>query len=303
VYLSKQLIQIEGRELLLSNLDKLFWPNQGLTKADLIDYYTGIAPFLLPHLRNRPFTLVRFPDGIEGKFFYQKEAPEHAPDWVTRVKTPVDGGEKYINFVLCNDLPTLVWLANLGCIEIHAWASRLEHLENPDFAVFDLDPAEGASFDDTLEVALLIRAALQEFGLKGYPKTSGSTGLHINIPIRPIHSWEEVKKAVEYVARLLVKVYPERCTVERTVAKRTGKIYLDYLQNGRSKTMAFVYSLRPHSGAPVSTPLTWQEVEQGIDPKQFNLSTIRQRIKVVGDLYAPLLAEQTQDLYEVLKLC
>ncbi len=301
--MAKKLIQVNNRELLVSNLDKVYWPDDGLTKADLIEYYSGIAPYLLPHLHNRPFTLVRYPDGIAGKFFYQKEAPEHAPEWVKRVKVPVDGGEKQINFVLCNDLPTLIWLANLGCIELHAWASRLPSLENPDFAVFDLDPAEGSSFAEALEVALLIRGVLEEFGLKGYPKTSGSTGLHINVPIRPVHTWDEVKRAVEYVAKLLVKVYPQRCTVERVVAKRTGKIYLDYLQNGRSKTMAFVYSVRPHRNAPVSTPLAWQEVEHGVDPQKLNIYTTNQRIEEVGDLYAALLGETSQDLSAILKLC
>jgi len=216
---------------------------------------------------------------------------------------PVDGGEKHINFALCNDLPTLVWLANLGCIEAHAWTSRIEHLENPDFAVFDLDPAPPASYKDVLEVACLIRGVLAEFGLKGYPKTSGATGFHINVPITPVYTYEQVRKAVEYVAKLLVEVYPKRCTVERTVSKRSGKVYIDYLQNGRAKTMAFVYSLRPHPGAPVSTPVTWEEVEKGIDPGQFNIHTIQARIKQVGELYSPLLAIEGQDLSPILKLC
>lgn len=300
--LKKILTSVNGRDVALSNLDKSFWPKDGLLKSDLIDYYTAMAPFLLPHLRNRPFTLVRYPDGITGDFFYQKECPEHAPGWVQKAQVPVDGGEKHINFVLCNDLSTLMWLANLGCIEVHAWASRTDYLENPDFAVFDLDPQPPANFRDALEVALLIRGVLKEFGLTGYPKTSGATGFHINVPIKPVYSWEEVRRAVEYVAKLLVRVYPERCTVERSVAKRTGKVYLDYLQNGRAKTMAFVYSLRPHPGAPVSTPVTWREVEQGLDPGSFNLRTISQRLDRVGDLYIPLLTP-VQDLGSILRLC
>lgn len=300
--MKKLVTSINGREVALSNLDKVFWPGQGLCKRDLIDFYTAIAPYLLPHLRNRPFTLVRYPDGIDGEFFYQKECPSHAPAWVDRVAVPVDGGEKTITFVLCNDLPTLVWLANLGCIEVHAWASRLEHLEQPDFAVFDLDPAPPATFAHALEVALLIRQALQEFGLQGYPKTSGATGFHINVPIKPLYTFDQVRKAVEYVANLLVNIYPQRCTVERVVAKRTGKVYIDFLQNGRSKTMAFVYSLRPHPAAPVSTPVTWEEVERGIDPAQFNMFSILERLQKLGDLYAPMLTGEGQDLSAILEL-
>lgn len=290
---------ISGRTITLTNLDKEF--GSGWTKGDLIDYYIAVAPFLLPHLRNRPFTLVRYPDGIAGDFFYQKECPSHAPEWVPRVRVPVDGGTKQITFVLCNDLPTLVWLANLGCIEMHAWASRIEQLEQPDFAVFDLDPQAPASFKDACEVAMLIEGVLQELGLKGYPKTSGATGLHINVPVKPIYSWEEVRKAVNYIAGLLVKVYPSRCTTERAVGKRTGKVYIDYLQNGRAKTMASVYSVRPHPVAPVSTPLTWQEVKHGVNPDDFNIKTIAQRFKQFGDLYNPAL-NPAQKLEQVLKL-
>ncbi|HWJ03597.1 MAG TPA: non-homologous end-joining DNA ligase [Verrucomicrobiae bacterium] len=301
--MKKVVTRVNNRDIALTNLDKVFWPEENFTKSDLIDYYYSLAPYLLPHLRNRPFTLVRYPDGIKGEFFYQKECPEHAPDWVSRVPVPVDGGEKQISFVLCNDLPTLIWLANLGCVEMHAWASRVEYLESPDFAVFDLDPAPPAGFNEALEVALLIRAALAEFGLIGLPKTSGATGFHINVPIKPIHSFAEVRRAVEYVARLLVQIYPQRCTVERAVAKRTGKVYIDYLQNGRAKTMAFVYSIRPHAGAPVSTPLTWEEVERGVDPADFNIRSMQARLAAMGDLYNPLLTGTGQELSSILKLC
>ncbi len=299
----KLIVQVNGRDLALTNLNKLYWPDDGLHKRDLINYYTGMAPYLLPHLRDRPFTLVRYPEGIAGEFFYQKECPEHAPDWVQRIPVSVDGGDKRINFVLCNDLPTLVWLANLGCVEVHTWASRIGNLENPDFAVFDLDPAPPATFQDALEVALLIRGVLAEFGLMGCPKTSGATGFHINVPLKPVYSFEQVRLAVQYVARLLVRVYPQRCTVERAVSKRQGKVYIDYLQNGRAKTMAFVYSLRPRPGAPVSTPVTWQEVENGLDPVSFNIRSVPKRVALLGDLYAPLREESSQELDAILKLC
>ncbi len=301
--MTKLVARVDERDIALTNLDKLYWPEDGLGKRDLIDYYISMAPYLLPHLHNRPFTLVRYPEGIEGEFFYQKECPEHAPDWVQRIPVAVDGGSKQINFVLCNDLPTLVWLANLGCVEVHAWASRSEKLENPDFAVFDLDPAPPATFRDVMEVALLIRGILAEFGLQGYPKTSGATGFHINVPIQPVYSFEQVRLAVQYVARLLVRAYPQRCTVERSVSKRQGKVYIDYLQNGRAKTMAFVYSLRPHPGAPVSTPVTWEEVEHGIEPASFNIRSVPRRVGKLGDLFAPLHQESAQGLAPILKLC
>ncbi|HEX3015933.1 MAG TPA: DNA polymerase domain-containing protein, partial [Desulfobacteria bacterium] len=156
--MSKILTRINAHELSLTNLDKLYWPDEGISKGQMLEYYRTLAPYLLPHLINRPFTLVRYPNGIRDDFFYQKECPEHAPDWVKRIPVSVDGGQKQINFVLCNDLPTLIWLANLGCIEVHAWAAKADKLENPDFAVFDLDPAPPANFSDSLQVGLLIRS-------------------------------------------------------------------------------------------------------------------------------------------------
>ncbi|MDA8443236.1 MAG: non-homologous end-joining DNA ligase [Peptococcaceae bacterium] len=293
--------RINDTDVRLSNLAKVFWPEQGWCKRDLLAYYQAVAPYLLPHLRNRPFTLVRYPDGINGKFFFQKECPASAPAWVKRYATLGDSGRKIIHYVLCNDLPTLIWLANLGCIELHAWASSTDRIERPDFAVFDLDPEPPAGFADALEVALLIRGVLAEFGLQGFPKTSGASGLHINVPLRPEYSWEQVRSAVQYVATLLVRIYPQRCTVERMVGKRTGKVYIDYLQNGRGKTMACVYSVRPRPGAPVSTPLTWAEVERSPDPADFNLVTLIQRLQAVGDLYAPVLT-LPQKLEPILQL-
>ncbi|HBV98877.1 MAG: DNA polymerase [Peptococcaceae bacterium BICA1-7] len=275
-------VRVEGREVRLTNLEKLFWPG-GITKAQLVGYYSDIAPVLIPHLRNRPLVMKRYPDGIAGESFYQKECPDYAPDWIETY--PVRHSEKNINYIVCNDAATLVWLANQACIEIHAWLSVLDNVECPDIAVMDLDPAEGTSFEDVMDIALLCRRVLEEYGLKPFAKTSGASGLHIFVPIESVYPFRTVTAAMQYVADLIVGVYPARATVERAVAKRAGKIYLDYLQNARGRTMAFQYSLRPLPGAPVSTPLLWEEIEERkVNPAHFNIKTIFQRIEKYGDL-------------------
>lgn len=273
---------IDGRELRLTNLDKIFWP-EGLTKAHLVKYYTDIAPVIMPHLRNRPLVMKRYPDGIGGESFYQKECPEYAPDWIETY--PVRHSEKTVNYIVCNDTATLVWLANQACMEIHAWLSVLDNVECPDIMVMDLDPAEGATLSDVLDIALLSRRALEEFGLVPFVKTSGASGLHLFVPIKSEYPFQAVTSAMQYIARLITSVHPRKATVERAVPKRKGKVYLDYLQNGRGKTMAFQYSLRPLPGAPVSTPLLWEEVEgRRVDPGSHNIRTIFNRLERYGDI-------------------
>jgi bifunctional non-homologous end joining protein LigD len=287
--MSEQITLIEGRQVKLTNLHKPLWP-EGYTKAHLIKYYLDMAPYILPHIHNRPVVMKRYPDGIAGEYFYQKECPDYAPEWI---KThPVEHSEKTINYIVCNDSATLAWLANTASIELHAWPAKTDDLARPDIAVIDLDPAEGASFRDTLDIALLARKAMEEFGLESFPKTSGASGLHLFIPIEPAYSWQEVTGAMKYVAELIAGVYPQKATTERKVAKRPrGVIYIDYLQNGRGKTMAFQYGLRPLPGAPVSTPLLWEEIEQGnISPGNFNIKTIFQRLEMMGDVYSRLLS-------------
>jgi bifunctional non-homologous end joining protein LigD len=296
--LKESYVTVGEHNLKLTNLDKLIWP-EGLIKAHLVKYYSDVAPYVLPHLRNRPLVMKRYPDGIDGEAFYQKECPDYAPDWIKR--QPVEHSEKVVNYIVCNDQPTLLWLANQGCIEMHAWLARVESLETPDLAVMDLDPAGGVSFEDVLEIALLVKRVLDEFKIKSYPKTSGASGLHLFVPVRQVYSWRQVTGAMKYVAELVVKVHPDKTTVERKVEKRAGKVYLDYLQNGRGKTMAFQYGLRPLPGAPVSTPLSWEEVEEGkIRPGQFTMDTIFQRLKSVGDIYAGILNTR-QSLDEIIK--
>ncbi|MDK2887995.1 MAG: bifunctional non-ous end joining protein LigD [Thermoanaerobacter sp.] len=291
---------ISGKSLFLTNLDKLFWPQEGLTKAHLIKYYSDIAPFLLPYIHNRPLVLKRYPDGIEGEAFYQKECPDYAPGWVETF--PVHHAERVINYIICNDLATLLWLANQACIEVHAWLSTRDNIECPDLAVMDLDPAEGATFRDVLQVALLVHRALAGFGLQAFVKTSGARGLHLFIPLRPVYPFPHVTRAMEYIARLVHEACPARTTLERAVPRRKGRVYLDYLQNGRGKTMAFPYSLRPLPGAPVSTPLSWDEVRSlEVDPADFNMNTIFERLKETGDLFRDLLVLE-QDLDGILKV-
>lgn len=276
--------RIDGHEVRLTNLDKVFWP-EGLTKAHMVKYYLDIAPVIMPHLRHRPLVMKRYPDGIRGESFYQKECPEYAPDWIKTC--PVRHSEKVVNYIVCNDPATLAWLANQGCVEIHAWLSRSDNVECPDIMVMDLDPAEGATFGDVSDIALLCRQAIEGYGLTPFVKTSGSSGLHLFVPIENKHPFPAVTSAMKHIAGLIASVYPQKATVERAVAKRKGKVYLDYLQNGRGKTMAFQYSLRPHPGAPVSTPLLWEEVaNRQVEPGYFNIQTIFTRLEKYGDIWA-----------------
>lgn len=296
-------IVIEGKKLRLTNLNKLIWPEDRITKAGLIKYYADTAEVLLPYLKHRLFVMSRYPDGIEGEMFYQKDCPVYAPEWLNIFPVESDGG-KTVNYIVCNDLPTLLWLANQGCIELHIWLAKIPDIDNPDIAVFDLDPCPPAGFQDTLKIALLIKEALAQFGLQGYPKTSGATGLHIFVPVKPEYTYKEVRNAVEFICCRINSVLPQKTTLERLVKDRVGKVYLDYLQNTKGKTMTFQYSLRPQSGAPVSTPLTWDEVEKGIiKPGDFRIDNLKDRLKDVGDLYKDLLApkQSLKNLMKILK--
>jgi len=292
-----KLVEMRGKELKLTNLDKIFWPN-GLTKTDLIKYYAAIAPTLLKYVKNRPFVMVRYPDGIGGKHFYQKNCPQYAPLWIDTYPIFSESRNSKTDFIICNDVETLIWLANQGCVEAHVWLSKIDHITYPDIAVFDLDPVPPATFEDTLGVALLIKEALAEFNLEGFPKTSGALGLHIFVPIEPKYTYEQVREFVAYFCRLITQIYPTKTSIERIVKNRQGKVYLDYLQNGWGRTMAWVYSLRPEEGAPVSTPLEWREVSEGVNPQKFNINTIFKRLEEKGDIFYPVLVKK-QSLDEI----
>jgi len=292
--------QTEGCEINLKNLDKVFWPEKKLLKADLLDYYAKAGPFLIPYLKDRPFTLKRYPDGIYGKNFYQKECPGNAPDWLQTVR--VTHGKKAINYCLVNKNADLLWLINQGCIELHTWLATHINPANPDFAVFDLDPAQGASWKDVLAIAKLVGELLKELRLKDYPKTSGASGLHIYIPIQPKYDYQTVQKFIKKSAELVVGVFPEKATMERSIEKRRGKVYLDYLQNGPGRTMASVYSVRPVPEASVSMPITWEEInETVIFPDTFTIENALTEISNRNSFFSSCLKNK-QDLASALKI-
>jgi len=271
----------------LSNIDKPFFPD-GYTKGDLVQYYAGVAPVLLPHLEGRAIVLARFPDGAEGEWFYEKQAPSHRPAWLTTVPLWSEHRGDAIDFVTAPDAAALLWMANLGCIEIHPWLSRAATPHLPDFAVFDLDPAEGATWEQVAAVARLVEVALGRLGLAGQPKTSGATGLHVYVPLAAEYPYDRVRRFVEAVGRAIVGAAPALATMEWEIPRREGRVFIDHNQNVAGKTIASVYSVRPRPGAPVSTPLLWEEVE-GAVPAAFTVATIWDRLARFGDLFAPVL--------------
>lgn len=269
--MTKRVFELGGHRLTLSNLDKELWPGDGLTKWDLIMYMATVGPELVPHLRNRPLTVVRFPNGILGHSFYQKDAPGHTPDWIASYPVVADDGERTIRYILANDVPTLVWLANQGAIEYHPWMSQTDRPEYPNYAVIDLDPSEGATFDDAREVAAVAKAWLDRLGIRAVPKTSGATGIHIVIPIEPIYPYSVTSRFIGLLARLIEMEIPGRVTTERMVKNRPlGTVYVDHLQNLAGKTIVAPFSPRPRPGAPVSAPFPWSKL-QTVEPHHFTL--------------------------------
>jgi bifunctional non-homologous end joining protein LigD len=279
------------RGLRLSNLDKPFWPDEGITKGHLLAYYRDVAPALVPHLRKRPFTMKRYPDGWQGKSFFQKQAPSHIPEWIETAAFPAstrEGEKKVIDYALVNDDLSLLWMVNMGCIDMHTWASRVDKPERPDWVMFDLDPAEGATFDNVIEVALLVRQVLDVVGLEAVAKTSGSRGIHVLVPIARRHGYDQVREFAGIVAGALARAHPGLVTTEWTRAKRKG-VLVDANQNGPGKTTAAVYSVRPRAGAPVSAPLRWEEVTPDLDLSAFTMDVVLERVEKHGDLFARVL--------------
>ncbi len=283
------------RPLTLSNLDKVFWPGEGITKGDLIDYYRAVADVAVPHLYGRPFTMKRFPDGIAAKPFFQKNAPSHMPDWIPTAEFPATSregkGTRMIRYPLVNEEAALLWMANMGCIDLNAWCSRADRADRPDFALFDLDPTPEAGFAAAVEVALLVRQALAAVDLRGYPKTSGSDGVHVLVPLARRYGYDQTRGVVAAIARALASVRPDLVTTEWSKAKRTG-VLIDANQNGPGRTIAFAYSVRPHPGAPVSAPVTWEELEAGVRPGDFTMQVMLDRLARHGDLHAPVLEDR-----------
>ena len=273
-----------------TNLRKVFWPAEGYTKADLIEYYERIAPWMLPYLRDRPLVLTRFPDGIAGKSFYQKDAPEFAPAWVRTERIYSRDTERDIAYLVVDDVEMLRYVANSAAIPIHCWASRVPSLERPDWLVLDLDP-KGAPFTDVVRVALALRRILDGLALPSYVKTSGATGLHILLPLGARYTYEQARTFARLLAMLGVEAEPEISTVARPLRDRGGKVYIDFGQNGHGQTIVAPFSLRPLPGAPASCPLEWREVTPRLDPARFNLKTIAARFEKLADPLAPVLGE------------
>ena len=281
------------RELKLSNLDKVFFPVEGITKGDLLEYYRAVAPALLPHLRDRPFTMVRWPDGIEAGRFFQKDAPSHMPEWIPTYRALVSTRDsprrrKWVNFPLVNDELALLWMVNMGCIDMNAWYSRVDKPDRPDFVLFDLDPSPDVGFKETVQVALLVKRALDAFGLTGFPKTSSAEGMHVLVPVERRYTYEDTRRFAEIVASAIAQTNRALATTEWTKAKRRG-VLIDANQNGEGKTIASVYSVRPRPGAPVSTPLRWSEVNEELDPLAFTMPAVLDRIRKHGDLFEGVL--------------
>ncbi len=293
-------VTVGSRRVSISNFDKVLWPNEGFTKGDLIEYYAAISKFLLPHLSDRPLSLVRFPHGISQEGFYQKDAPQGTPDWVRM--SPVWSKDKgsYINFVLCGNTETLVWMANLGVIEINPWLSRYQTLGNPDFAIFDIDPSEGSTWQDVVIVAKMVKQLLDEWKIKGFPKVSGATGLHIYVPIDPVYNYKESAAFVQFAATIIQEAYPEKVTLERKVKDRYGHVYIDFPQNARGQTISTVYGVRALDGAPVSIPVLWDELDC-VTSRSWNIKTALKRVQEAGDLFVEVLTSR-QNIGPILRM-
>jgi bifunctional non-homologous end joining protein LigD len=280
------------RTVKLTSPDRVLYPDDGITKGDLFSYYEKVAPTLVPHLKNRPFTMKRYPHGIDGEVFFQKQAPKHLPDWIaTRrfVTHPREGGSRLVDFALVNSTDAVLFMVQNNCIDMNAWYSRVDKPERPDFVLFDLDPPDGG-FAMAIEVAHLIRELLDELELPGYVKTSGADGIHVVAPITRRSSFGDTFAFAEAASRLLERRHPGLVTTEWLKRKREG-VLVDHRQNGAGKTIASVYSVRPKPGAPVSTPLRWEELDESVTPRRFTMEVALQRVAEHGDLFAPVLEE------------
>lgn len=275
------------RPVTFSNVDKGFFPE--LTKGDLIQYYASIAPVLLPHLAGRPISMSRYPDGIFGGSFYEKQAPGHQPDWMRTTPVDSDSQRGIIDFLLADSAEALMWFANMGCIEVHPFHSREGSLDNPDYAIFDFDPSEGSTWDQVVGAVKLLEVALRQLGLTGYPKLSGSRGIHVYVPLQPVHDYSRVRRFVGEVGRYLAAANPDDVTMEWDKSKRTGKVFIDHNRNASGQTVAAPYSVRPRPGAPISAPLAWAEVGD-VENGQWTIANIWDRLVRHGDLFAPVFA-------------
>jgi bifunctional non-homologous end joining protein LigD len=292
------------RELKLSNLDKPFWPDEGITKGDLLSYYRDVAPVLVPHLKDRPFTMRRYPHGAYSEAFFQKDAPKHMPEWIPTFRADVSQRDsprtkRAIDFPLVNDELALLWMVNMGCIDMNAWYSRIDKPDRPDFVLFDLDPTPEVPWAQTIEVALILKELLDALELVSFPKTSGGKGFHVLVPLDRRSTYTDSRHFAEVVAGAIARAHPKLATTEWSKARRRG-VLIDSNQNGEGKTIASVYSVRPKPNAPVSTPFRWDEVNETLNPGDYTMQIVLDRVRGHGDLYAGVLSTH-QSLAKALK--
>jgi len=282
-------IEVDGRQVKLTNLRKVFWTSLGVTKGDLLQYYALVAPGLLPHVQDRAMVMKRYPNGAEGAFFFMKRAPHPRPAWIETCAIEHASGN-VIEFPMVQDLASLLWVVNLGCIDLNQWYARCDDVDRPDYLHFDLDPVEGATFAQILEVASILHETLDGFGMANYAKTTGSKGVHIYVPIVRGPTQKQVWTFAKTLAFELARRHPRLITAEYRKARRPrGHVLVDYNQNAWGRTLASVYSVRPHPSASVSTPVTWDEVSRGIAIEDFRIDNVPARLAKLGDLWSPLL--------------
>jgi len=285
-------IEVEDKSVKLTNLQKPFWPDLALTKGDLIQYYADVSPYLLPHIEHRAMVMKRYPNGAYGEFFFQKRAPVPRPDWIDVCSIEHSSGN-VIDFPIIRDLASLLWVVNLGCIDLNQWYARCDDVNRPDYVHFDLDPVKGADFDDVLKTSLMVHDALNSLSLPNYPKTTGSRGIHIYVPIVRGPLQKEVWTFAKRFAQSMEQLYPELITAEYKVAKRPeGHVLVDYNQNAWGRTLSSVYSVRPTPHAPLSTPVTWAEIRNEMRIEDFRLDNVRERLQKTGDLWSPIVEQR-----------
>ncbi len=286
-------------KLELSHLDKVFWPKKGYTKGDLVDYYRDISPVMLPYIKDRPHNLLRQPNGYKGKSFFQKDMGDLPPEWIKTASIYSESNEKDIDYLVCDSADSLLYMVQLGCIEINPWNSKVKSLHKPDWVVLDLDP-EDVPFNQVVEVANIVRLVTEELGVAAYPKTSGKTGIHVYMPLAAQYDYEQAKKFGEILANLVHRRTDNITSLERNPGKRQKRIYLDFLQNSQGQTLAAPYSVRPTDDATVSTPLMWEELNSRLKPTMFTIKNLRKRLDKVGDLWQPVIGKGI-DIEKILK--
>lgn len=293
-------LKLGGRTIRLANLQKLFWPERGLSKGDLLRYYAEVSPYLLPHLKDRAMVMKRYPQGAAGEFFFQKRAPEPRPEWI-EICSIEHASASVIDFPVVRDLPSLLWIINLGCIDLNPWYARCDDVNRPDYLHFDLDPVEGTSFSRVCETALLVHDALERLKIPNVAKTTGSRGFHIYVPIVRGPTQKQVWSFAKKLAQSMERLHPALVTAEYRIAKRPkGRVLVDYNQNAWGRTLASVYSVRPTPQATVSTPVTWEEIRRGIEVQDFRLDNVPARLRQRGDLWKALLQSRGRFKLETL---